>query len=100
MFCHANKGEINYSNNPSFKNKDDKFVVEASTNSALISGYAMANTVTGSSYDLAQSRKNQVFINTIGVYDKNKKLIAIAKLAKPIRKRENDSYTFKLKMDI
>ena len=100
MFCHADKGEMNYSNNPTFKLKDDPYLVEASTNSVYIPGYRMSNTVTGSSYDLSEARKNQVFINTIGIYDKNKKLIAVAKLAKPIRKRENDSYTFKLKMDI
>jgi len=100
MFCHADKGEMNYSNNPTFKLKANPYVAEVGSTSAYIPGYRMTNTVTGSSYDLSKSRQNQVFINTIGVYDKNKKLIAVAKLAKPIRKRENDSYTFKLKMDI
>lgn len=100
MFCHANKGEMNYSNNPSFKDKNFSFQATNNSNGAFVPGYKMTNTVTGSSYDLPEARKNQVFINTIGIYDKNKKLIAVAKLAKPIRKRENDSYTFKLKMDI
>ena len=36
----------------------------------------------------------------IGIYDKNDNLIMIASLAKPIRKRENDEYTFKLTYDI
>ena len=100
MFCHANKGEFNYSNNPTFKSKEEVLSANVSSNSGFVPGYKMTNTVTGSSYDLSVARQNQVFINTIGIYDKNKKLIAIAKLAKPIRKRENDSYTFKLKMDI
>ena len=30
----------------------------------------------------------------------NKNLIAIAKVATPVRKRETDSYTFKLKLDL
>ncbi len=100
MFCHANKGEMNYSNNPTFKSNSSPLVTQIDSTSGLIPGYEMTNTVTGSSYDLSQTRQNQVFINTVGIYDKSKKLIAIAKLAKPIRKRENDSYTFKLKMDI
>ena len=41
-----------------------------------------------------------VFINKIGIYDENKNLIAVAKLAKPVRKRDSDDLTFKLKLDL
>ena len=100
MFCRADQSEMNYSNNPTFRLKTDELRVETSDNVARIVPNKIKNTVTGSFYDLVETQKNQVFINTIGIYDKNKKLIAVAKLAKPIRKRENDSYTFKLKLDI
>lgn len=100
MFCHAQKSEFNYSNNPTFRLQTDPLKVDTSDNTAKIVGNQIKNTVTGSMYDLAATQKNQVFINTIGIYDKNKRLIAVAKLAKPVRKREKDSYTFKLKMDI
>ena len=40
-----------------------------------------------------------VFINRIGIYDEDKNLIAIAKLANPVRKRNQDDFTFKLKLD-
>ena len=34
------------------------------------------------------------------MYDKYKNLIAIANLATPVRKRQQDGFTFKLKLDI
>ena len=34
------------------------------------------------------------------VYDEDKNLIAIASLAKPVKKNEDRSYTFKLKLDM
>lgn len=40
------------------------------------------------------------YINHIGIYDDDKNLIAIAKLANPVRKRENDELTFKIKLDL
>ena len=36
----------------------------------------------------------------VTIYDENKNLIAIASLANPVRKLEERSYTFKLKLDI
>ena len=42
----------------------------------------------------------QTFISKIGIYDENKNLIAIAKLATPLRKEEKDEFVFKLKLDL
>ena len=42
----------------------------------------------------------QTFISTIKIYDENNDCIAIAKLARPIKKLEERGYTFKLNMDI
>ena len=59
------------------------------------------NTISSSfACDYTASFKKQTFINKIGIYDKNKNLIAIAKVANPVRKLETDEYTFKLKLDI
>ena len=38
--------------------------------------------------------------NPSEIYDKDKNLIGIAKMATPVRKTESDQYTFKLKLDI
>ena len=40
------------------------------------------------------------YISSIGVYDKDRNLIAVAKLANPVRKLESEDFTFKLKLDI
>ena len=62
---------------------------------------AIKNTISSSfGCDYTASFKKQTFINKIGIYDENKNLIAIAKMATPVRKLETDEYTFKLKLDL
>jgi hypothetical protein len=39
------------------------------------------------------------YISAIGLYDDFRNLVAVAKLAQPIRKRERDRLNFKLRMD-
>ena len=46
------------------------------------------------------SLEKHTYISKVGLYDENKNLIGIAKLAKPIKKTENRDFTFKLKVDI
>jgi hypothetical protein len=41
----------------------------------------------------------QTYISKIGIYDQDKKLLGIAKLATPIKKTPSRSFTFRLKMD-
>tara|TARA_R110000824_G_scaffold101386_2_gene240836 strand:- start:238 stop:1518 length:1281 start_codon:yes stop_codon:yes gene_type:complete len=104
MFAHAKK-ELNFSNNPTFL---DFKSGSAAGGASLIEdgGYfepkkrAIKNTTTSSYVSGTAPFKRQVFISKIGIYDKNKNLIAITKLASPIRKREEDDLTFKLKLDI
>lgn len=43
--------------------------------------------------------ENDVYITSVGLYDKDRKLVGVAKLAHPIRKREADKINFKIKMD-
>ena len=58
------------------------------------------NTVSSSFIGHSASFKKQTFISKVGIYDKDKNLIAIAKMATPVRKRESDDFTFKIKLDI
>ncbi len=44
--------------------------------------------------------EKQVFISQIGIFDEKKNLIGIAKLANPVLKKETDSFTFKIKLDL
>ena len=58
------------------------------------------NIVSSSYHNYSASFKPVTYISKIGIYDKNKNLIAIAAMANPVRKLEERSYTFKLKLDI
>jgi hypothetical protein len=48
----------------------------------------------------SESFKRQTFITKIGIYDKEKNLIAIANMARAVKKTEDRDLTFKLKLDI
>ena len=104
MLCEARKGELNYSNNPTFIDKN-----YASYLSQSISGSnyyeekedILLKNVTYSPYtNYEEAYEKQTFITRIGIYDENKKLIATAKLANPVRKTESRELTFKLKLDL
>jgi hypothetical protein len=45
------------------------------------------------------SFESTTFISKVGIYDENKNLIAIAKLANPIKKTSSRDYMIKMKMD-
>tara|TARA_Y100000310_G_C20680513_1_gene815657 strand:- start:1658 stop:2908 length:1251 start_codon:yes stop_codon:yes gene_type:complete len=102
MFANAPKGEINYSTNPTALSYNG--VKNASFHSGSFA-YMEANdikikNIVSASYDTPEpSFEKTVFIEKIGIYDENKNLIAVAKMAKPIRKRDTDDLTFKLKLD-
>jgi hypothetical protein len=103
MFAHADKGEFNHSNNPTYT----KFQ-EIINKPPIVSrhGYfenarlEIKNTTKYSYENFTGSLDKQTYISKIGIYDENKNLIAVAKLSKPVRKPENRDLTFKLKLDI
>ena len=101
MLAHAPAGELNHSNNPTFiKYSDAEAEPLTSTMQYLESSKISIKSIVSSSFaDPTGSFEKHVYISKIGLYDKDKNLIGIAKLATPVRKREIDSYTFKLKLD-
>jgi len=101
MLAHADKGCLNYSNNPTFL-KYDEVTNLAHTGSIKYADRdsTIKNTISSSYADPTGSFEKQVFISKIGIYDEKKNLIAIAALARPVKKEEVQSYTFKLKLDI
>ena len=58
------------------------------------------NTVQSEYCNYEDEFQKQVFISKIGVFDKDKNLIGIAKVANPVLKRESDNYTFKISLDM
>ena len=102
MLAHAPKGQLNHSNNPTFLKYSD-FSTKVPHSASIVwvesTDINIKNTVKSPFEDPTGSFEKQVYISRISVYDKDKNLIGIAKLATPLRKRELDSFTFKLKLD-
>jgi len=102
MLADAPLGELNYSPNPTFV----KYSATPQTASTGPDGYfgnnnrPLKNTNSSSYYDYNEAFKRQIFISKIGIYDENKNLIAVANLAKPVKKPDDRDFTFKLKLDI
>ena len=102
MLATADRGEFNHSNNPTFikYNATSSYAATGSGYFKENSRRAIKNIVTSSFAGVTGSFEKETFLTRIGIYDKNKNLIAVAKPAAPIRKREKDAFTFKLKCDI
>ena len=100
---HADAGleDLNYSSNPTFI-KHGLSLSGSSTKAGYIENDRrnIKNTISSSFYNYEEDFKRQTFISKIGIYDENKNLIAIANLAKPVKKLEDRDYTFRLKLDI
>lgn len=101
MLAQAEQGELNHSNNPTY--------IEHGQNTQPITGAfgfienknnSIKNIVSSSFVDEEPDFIKTTYISKIAIYDEEKNLIGIAKLANPVRKRELDSYTFKLKLDM
>ncbi len=101
MFCNAPKGELNYSNNPTFVEYGKNYSYSTSSTSFVENtNMTIKNTISSSYPDPAGSFSKQVFISQIGIFDEQKNLIGIAKVAKPVKKTEERDLTFKIKLDL
>ena len=108
MLAHAPKGELNFSNNPTFV----KSLTGSTGNITSLPKYSssfqyaenpkleLTNTVSSSYTEPSASFKKQTYISKVGIFDKDKNLIAVAKVATPIKKTEQREFTFKLKLDL
>ena len=101
MFAHARRGEVNYSNNPTFLTYGQtRTFYTSSTTYEEASDITIKNTVSSSYPGYNAAFKRQVYVSRICIYDKSKNLIGVATLANPILKEEAQDYSFKLKIDI
>tara|TARA_Y100000593_G_scaffold30196_1_gene59846 strand:+ start:7519 stop:8868 length:1350 start_codon:yes stop_codon:yes gene_type:complete len=109
MLCHADKNEMNWSNNLSYIDRqyasgsNYQQILSAQTGSSYYrEGRAVPvkNTISSSFTNYSSEYNDQTFISKINIFDKDGNIIAVAKTAKPIVKNNNTDYTFKLKLDI
>jgi len=108
LLAHADKGHLNHSNNSTFiaygqsgSTATNPFGADSgSLGYYEKSDLKIKNVVKYAYNNDTGSFKKETYISKIGIYDDERNLIGIAKLATPVRKRENDQFTFKLKLDI
>ncbi len=100
MFAHASAGEFNNSNNPTFVSGNQRLLrATGSTGYFENEKQTIKNTVASVYNDPTGSFQRQVWISRVAIYDEDKNVIGIAKLARPVKKRESDSLTVKMKLD-
>ena len=122
MMAHAPRAFLNHSNNPTYIKPTSWDPAPGGDNNAtagpvsyksgsVISTYSgsseyvqdheieISNVVSGAYANQTGSFEKHTYISKIGIYDKSKRLIGIAKLATPVKKTEARDLTFKLKID-
>jgi len=104
MFATAQPGDLNNSLNPTWVSSSASDWREKT--SVGDTGYVepkntpIKNTIQSQYCNYEDEFQKQTYITEIGIFDKDKNLIGIAKLANPVQKKEADNYTFKLKLDM
>ena len=101
MLAHAQKGELNHSNNPTYQTYNQSYAPTTSSDGYIESKKTTIKNIVSSSYsDPYADFKKTTYISSVAIYDENKNLIGIAKLATPVKKTEDIEYTIKMKLDI
>jgi hypothetical protein len=101
MLATARKGQLNQSTNPTFIKYTTNNSAASSSQAYIENNKIEIKNVVSSSYpDPTGSFEKTTYISKVGVYDENKNLIAIAKVATPVKKTAERDFTFKIKLDI
>jgi len=79
IYCRASADEFNYSSNPTYVDDDSRIIVidEGQENNQL----------------------SFTFVTTVGLYDANDNLLAVAKLSRPVEKNPEKDLTFRIRLD-
>ena len=99
LFAHAEKGEFNHSNNPTYVEYGQDKSPSTGSLGYVETEQQIKNTTYSPYPDPTGSFQKTTYISKVGIYDENKNLIGIATVSKPVKKTENQQYTFKLKVD-
>jgi len=79
MFCRATADEFNYSSNPSYIDANSRIVV-------IDEGQE-------------ETQRSFTFVTSVGLYDANDNLLAVAKLSRPVEKNDEKDITFRVRLD-
>lgn len=89
-FARIGNGEFNYSNNITYyESGSEQFIKPL----LLSSGQGV------NARGLSNVNRNVTYISTVGLYNSERELLAVAKLSKPIKKTSNSEVIIKIKLD-
>jgi hypothetical protein len=103
MMAYAKYGELNYSNNPTYRDQSHPNYATAATGSlrSYVESKVPPKNITHTELtDVTPELKRETYISKVALYDEDKNIIGYAKVATPVRKTEDRQYTFKLKLDL
>ncbi len=78
-FCRATADEYNFSTNPTYTNSEGRIKAIRTGQENIEKAFA--------------------FITTVGLYDANEELLAVAKLSRPVEKNDEKDLTFRVRLD-
>jgi len=101
MLAPVDGKDINFSNNPTYTDKvnTSRSYVKSDYEFVEEGNLQIKNTVKSEYDNIEEEFGPQVFVNKIGVYDENKRLIGVAELAKPVKVNPQRKLLFKIKVD-
>ena len=79
IFCRATADEFNFSSNPTYVDSQGRIKVIDETQQGI--------------------QKSFSFVTTVGLYDANEQLLAVAKLSRPVEKNDEKDLTFRVRLD-
>jgi len=101
MFATAQKGDLNHSNNPTYvEYAAGNYAAENAQSYLELTTRKVKNVVSSAYADPTGSFEKTTYISKIGIYDEDRNLIGIAKVATPVKKTVERDFTFKIKLDI
>ena len=102
MFATAPKGDLNQSNNPTFAQYASGSTTPVTSSKTYYQNSLrlIKNVVSSSYHSPTASFEKTTYVSKIGIYDEDRNLIGVAKLATPVRKTVERDFTFKIKLDI
>ena len=99
MFAHAKKGQLNHSNNPTYRDLSSQKINTTGSGLTFVEGTTPLANVVSASY-VSASYEKTTYISKVNIYDEDGNLIAITSMARPIKKTLTDEFTFKMKLDL
>mgnify|MGYP005814663131 CR=1 FL=1 len=99
MLAHADRGDMNFTPNPTFVEHGQNQTINSSSYWVLEPDLTIKNTTESPYISGSAAFEKTTYITKVGIYDEDQNLIGIATVSKPVKKTEERNLTFKLKMD-